>query len=153
VNGSSTDRVLSVVFRLGSETYVLPAADVIKIIETKRINRLPRLPEPILGITQHRGRVVTVVDLHAVLFGPSASGGVDRPVPKHVLLLDRGQRNAGIIADVIEEIAPVRLGGSRPGPVEALKIVQHRGRAVSAIVTDALLHAIEALGGAQPEPL
>jgi chemotaxis signal transduction protein len=147
MNTPSTDRVLSVVFRLGHETYVLPAADVIKIVETKRINRLPRLPEPILGITQHRGRVITVVDLHAVLFGAGETRGVDRPIPKHVLLLDRGQRNAGIIADHIEEIAPVRIGGARPGAVEALKVVQHRGQAVSAIVTDALIHAIEALGG------
>lgn len=140
---ATTERALSVIFRLGDETFVLPASDVIKIIETKRINRLPRLPRAILGITQHRGRVVTVVDLRAVLFADF--DGVGRAVPRHALLIDRGARNAGILADAIEEIAPVRLVGARAGAVPALRVVQHRGRAVSAIDTDLLVAAIEGL--------
>lgn len=146
---ATSDRALSVIFRLGDETFVLAASDVIKIVETKRINRLPRLPRAILGITQHRGRVVTVVDLRAVLF-PEFEGV--QTVPRHALLLDRGARNAAILADAIEEIAPVRMAGARPGAVPALRVVQHRGRAVSAIDTDLLVAAIEGLTGLHDEP-
>lgn len=140
-------RTLSVIFQAGGERYLLPAADVAKVAEIHDLNRLPRLPAAVLGITQHRGRVVTVFDLVRLLFGegppaPATSG------PRKMVLLHGGNRNAALLVDLIEEIAPVRLSGARSVASPIITVVQFRGRAVNALRADALLQAITALSEA-----
>ncbi len=129
-------RVLALSFRVDDERYLMRAEDVVRVIEPTQLNRIPRLPAPLLGIAHHRGRIYTVFDFAALLF--------DRPRRARVapsarlLVLDHGQRNRCIVVDVIDEIAPVNLSASRPGVHPAIQVLSHRGRAANVILTERL---------------
>lgn len=82
------ERTLAVVFRAGSDRYALSALDMSKVVEPGRIGSLPRLPAPILGITHHRGRVITVVDRACLLEGKPREG--EAQPSSRLLILDRG---------------------------------------------------------------
>ncbi len=133
-------RRLSVIFQAGDERYLIEAISVFKVAEPGGINRIPRLPRPILGITQHRGRVVTVYHLGGLLFDEREAPPA-RPNQK-IVILDEGTRNSGLLVDAIEEITPIRLPAARPGPTPALQIVQHRGRAAHVIRPEVLMQLI-----------
>lgn len=100
--------------------------------------RLPRLPPVVAGITHHRGRIVTVFDPGALLFGaaPRPVEGADA----RILVLDRMQRHLAIGVDAVDEIEPLRLAGDLPaGPLPALRVAQHRGEAVFGVDVDRLI--------------
>lgn len=141
------ERALSLIFHIGGEEYLIEATDVLKVVEVSRLNRLPRLPPTVLGITQHRGRVATVFDLGALLFDrPAVDPRALRSETARIILLDRGQRNNGLLVEAIDEITSVALGSSRNGPVPALRVVQHRGRALHALQAGPLMRAILNVG-------
>jgi chemotaxis signal transduction protein len=117
-------------------------ADVHKVVGQAQLCRLPRLPKAVAGITQHRGRIVTVFDAAALLFGVFLEGTGEpvRSQDERVLVLERMQRHLGLAVDAVDEIEPVRLVGDLPaGPTAPLKVAQHRGRAVFAVDADRLL--------------
>jgi chemotaxis signal transduction protein len=139
------DQPLTIFFRAAGERYAMYASDVLKVVGQARLCRLPRLPAPVLGITHHRGRIVTVVDVGGLFAGGDRRDATDA---SRVLVLDRGQRNLGLRVDAVEHIEPMSLSGERlAGRVPAISVVQHQGRAVNAIDTDRLLDAILALAG------
>lgn len=157
----STERVLCVLCRAGGERLAVPARDVHKVVDRPQLTRMPRLPEAILGITHHRGRIVTVVDAVPLLGlerapPPSAPGaGADATVPPsaarpaalvgeaRVLVLDRGTRQLGLWVDGVDEVEALRIGADLPaGPSKALRIAQHRGQAVLAVDADKLVELI-----------
>lgn len=145
------ERVLSVVFRAGGERYLIQARDVFKVAEVPAVNRIPRLPPAILGITQHRGKVLTVIDLVQLLFGERGPGLLPSGQSR-LVILDRGSRNAGLLVDAIEEIAPVRLGAARQGPSPALSVIQHRGRPIHGVRSDVLMEMILGLAPRDAAP-
>jgi len=127
---------LSVVFRVGAERLAVRVLDVHKVIGQARLCRLPRLPEAIAGITQNRGRIVTVFDTGALLFGaPRFSAGPE----SRILVLDRLQRHLAMSVDAIDEIETLRLSQLPAGPLPALSIAEHNGAAVLAVDTDRLV--------------
>src|SRR6185295_6540946 len=52
-----------VAVEVAGEVYALPVASVEEVLRVSGITRLPYAPAPVRGITQQRGRVLTVVDL------------------------------------------------------------------------------------------
>lgn len=138
------ERALCLLFRVDTERYALKALDVHKVVEPGWINRLPRLPKSVIGITQHRGRIVTVVDL-AAFFGGKARVLTPASAAR-ILVLDRGPRNIGLYVDAVEQIATVRLPTTR-FEAAPLAVFQHQGAAVNALSAPALLERILALGG------
>ena len=144
-------RALCLVCRAGSERLALRAADVLKVVGGARLCRLPRLPPQVAGITHNRGRIVTVFDPAVLLFGPHAG---QAPAPAsgpdaRVVVLDRGQRQLALAVDAVDEIETIRLGGDLPaGPTPAVRVAEHRGRAVFAVDADRLVEAMLATGDA-----
>lgn len=98
-----------VVFRLEKDRYALPLAAIREVVEAPRsFTTVPRSPASVRGVMNLRGRVVTVVDLRALLelTGPAATA------PTKVVLLDRGRRELGLLitdVDGIESIEKVGL--------------------------------------------
>ena len=153
---SSGGRHLSVLFRATDARYSLRATDVVKVVDIHRVNRLPRLPTCTLGISQHRGRIITIFDLMGLLFPDRAevrrvaardaitrSGGS----AAQAILLDRGQRNIALLVDRIEEITLLKVDGGRQSGTSGLTVVRHRGLPVGVLNADALHAAVLALGG------
>ena len=140
-------RDLCLLFRAAGERVAIRSGDVQKVTVLGHVSRLPRLPSHVAGITQHRGRVVTVVDVGRVLFGDDArasgddaraSGDDADHTPSNpderLLILERPARHVGLRVDRVDEIEPLSLPADLPaGPSPALRIVQHRGRALPVI--------------------
>ena len=138
-------RPLCVLFRSGGERLALRASDVYKVVGQAQLCRLPRLPPAFSGISHYRGRIVTVVDAAALLFGapPDWSTVEGQGIETRLVVLDRLQRHLALGVDAVDEIEPIRLGPDLPeGPVPALKVAQHRGQAVFFLDADRLLELI-----------
>lgn len=128
--------LLCVLFRAGAEHYALPALDVQKVIEPVPLSRLPRLPQPILGICHHRGRILTVVHLPRLLeegAEPVAS------TASRILVLERANRNLGLWVDGVAAIDRV----TRPeSPGGLLRSAKHNERWVHLFDSDRLVERI-----------
>lgn len=91
-------------FSVGQETCGVPISEVMKVADFERLNRIPRFPREVLGITHHRGRVITVLSLSEMLtnepdngardFGEISGNGYNK-----LIIFSREPRNIGILAD------------------------------------------------------
>ena len=141
----ANDKVLLLLFRAGGERASVRAADVQKVTPVGHISRLPRLPSVVTGITQHRGRVVTVVDAAALLFGSvRAAGHKWWSADSRLLILERPVRHVGLLVDVVDEIEAVRLSADLPaGALPCLRVATHKGRALQVVDVEQLMDAVE----------
>lgn len=141
-------RALCLLCRAGDERLALRAADVLKVVGGARLCRLPRLPPQVAGITHNRGRIVTVFDASVLLFGVTGT----RPpaaADARVVVLDRGQRHLALAVDGVDEIETLRLGPDLPGgPTPAVRVAEHRGKAVFAVDADRLVESMLAASDA-----
>jgi chemotaxis signal transduction protein len=139
------ERVLCLLFRAGPERIAIRASDVQKVTPPGHLSRLPSLPSPLLGITQHRGRVLTVVDGVALLATGSATASAD----SRLLILEKPVRHLGLLVDGVDEIDSLRLPADvsllQRGTRGALRVAQHRGRAVPLVDVAALVELTNAL--------
>jgi chemotaxis signal transduction protein len=139
------ERVLCLLFRAGGERFAVRASDVQKVTPPGHLSKLPCLPPPLLGITQHRGRVLTVVDGVALLANGSATASVD----SRLLILEKPVRHLGLLVDGVDEIESLRLPADvsslQRGTHGALRVAQHRGRALPLVDVAALVELTNAL--------
>ena len=103
-----TDRVLLV--RVGAERFAFTLGDVIEVVDAPKVERIPLLPEGVIGQAEHRGRLMPVVDL-GLLVGVPREGGSGVLL---VLALE-GDR-VGLLADDAVDAAVVPLAARRPVP-------------------------------------
>jgi chemotaxis signal transduction protein len=148
-------RALCLLCRVGDERLALRAADVLKVVGGARLCRLPRLPPQVAGITHNRGRIVTVFDSAVLLFGAAHAHAALTPrtaaaaVDARVVVLDRGQRHLALAVDGVDEIETLRLGRDLPaGPTPAVRVAEHRGKAVFAVDADRLVESMLAASDA-----
>ena len=139
-------RTLCLLFRAGGERVAIRAADVQKVSPLGQLSRLPRLPAAVLGITQHRGRIVTVLDAATILLDSlTAASAPDA----RLLILERPVRHLGLLVDAVEEIEAVRMPADlstlHRGQHPALAVAQHRGRAVPIVDVEALVQVVGAM--------
>jgi purine-binding chemotaxis protein CheW len=100
-----------VVFRLERDRFALPLSAIREVVVTpERFSKVPRAPPSVRGIMNLRGRVVTVVELTALLRSvePSARTG------SKVVLLDRGRRELGLLVTEVDGIEVIEKIGSPP---------------------------------------
>ncbi|GAB4247650.1 MAG: chemotaxis protein CheW [Ekhidna sp.] len=55
-------RVQLIVFHLGEEEYALPIDQVKEIVLTPRVSKVPQTPEYVLGISNIRGNIISIMD-------------------------------------------------------------------------------------------
>jgi chemotaxis protein CheZ len=83
-------------FRVDENEHALPILKVREIIRMPGITELPDLPEHVIGVTNLRGSVIPVVDLHH-LTGKTGQTGKDSVV----IVLTEGHSSFGVIVDSI----------------------------------------------------
>lgn len=107
-----------VTFNLLDEQYALPVSHVQEILRVGTITRVPNAPGPVRGITNLRGRVLTVVDLRLRL------GLVRTDVDPHsrILVVNARGRLIGMLVDAVSQV--VRLARERiePAPADVLSV-------------------------------
>ena len=103
-------------FKLGEETFALDIAQVREVLDYPRITRVPRMPAYMRGVTNLRGAVVPVVDLH-LKFGMPAT---ERTVNSCVIIFEvnlAGERTVlGALADSVQEVIDLEAGQIEPPP-------------------------------------
>lgn len=88
-------------FRVGAHRFSLPTAAVARVAELDALRRLPALPPVICGIASHRGRVLTVVDLAALL---DRARDADRRSTRTVVIVHHPSRHVGLWVDAVEAL-------------------------------------------------
>lgn len=95
-------------FEAGGDLYALPLLEVREVIEPTELTPIPHAPASTLGVMNHHGRVVTLVDLCALLHG-------EPPAPPQIcLLLQDDERRVALGVTRVEGIGPLDESGEIP---------------------------------------
>jgi purine-binding chemotaxis protein CheW len=98
---------------LDGDTFAIPVAAVLEILDSRRITRLPEAPMQVLGLIDVRGRSVPVMDLRACLGLPEGEASEHT----RILVLDIGQgRVIGLMVDRVFEVTALDGAGIEPPP-------------------------------------
>lgn len=87
-------------FTVGGTLYAVPIKHVREITNPMRITSLPKTPAVVVGVTDHRGEVITIIDLR-VHFGLEAREPTQRA--KWILLQMAGEP-VGLAVDAVTEV-------------------------------------------------
>jgi len=105
-----------VAVEVAGEVYALPVASVEEVLRVSGITRLPYAPAPVRGITQQRGRVLTVVDLRVRLgYEPAALDSRSRIC----VVASRG-RSIGLLVDAARQVVKLLPSGKQPPPADVM---------------------------------
>jgi purine-binding chemotaxis protein CheW len=105
-----------VTVEVANEVYALPVERVEEVLRVSGVTRLPYAPAPVRGITQQRGRVLTVVDLRARLgFEPAPLDARSRIC----VVASRG-RSIGLLVDAARHVVKILPSGKQPPPPEVM---------------------------------
>ena len=132
-----------VIFRLEKEHYALPLSAIREVVvPPEQWSRVPRAPEAIRGVINLRGRVVTVVELRALL-GIASEGSLSQKI----VLLDRGRRDLGLMVTDVEGIEPIERVVQAPGKQEApvRGVARLKGLAVTVLDPEGVDSAVAGL--------
>ena len=132
-------------FRLEKDHYAIPLGAVREVVVPPRsLTRVPRAPAAVRGVMNLRGRVVTLVELRALLaLGPSSLE------PTKVVLLDRGRAELGLLVTEVEGIESIERVNPAPGKSEpAVRgVARLGGLAVTVLDPDGLDASVAELFG------
>jgi purine-binding chemotaxis protein CheW len=136
-------------FRVGTVTYAIPTAAVRAIKLPTSITELPRLPPGVVGVHEHRGRIVPILDLRVCFGTPTAKSG-ERP---KWIIVESGQGLVGLIVDHVsgvfaigsQGLGPVPPLGERPETCQLLGVVTYN-RALAFVMDLAGFHSAALLG-------
>lgn len=93
----SVDLVEIVEFTLGPEHYAFPSSLVSEVFRLVEITPLPSLPPFVMGVTNVRGRILSVVDIRRLLdFGDTGLTNLNRAI-----ILSDGDMEVAVLADEV----------------------------------------------------
>ena len=101
------------VFSLAGERYAVDTAHVQDVVPLREITPLPCTPSFVLGVVNHRGRIVPVLDFRR-LFGLSAEGV---PEGARFVVAEAEGMTFALFADTVAGITLVDLRDLTPPPV------------------------------------
>jgi purine-binding chemotaxis protein CheW len=129
-----------VVFRLERDRYALPLSAIREVVEAPELfTRVPRTPKSVRGVINLRGRVVTVVDLRA-LMGLETT---PTSTASKVVLLDRGRRELGLLITDVDGIESIeKVGLSARSSITVRGLARLGALAVTVLDADGLETAV-----------
>lgn len=110
----SSDAAL--VVRLGADRWGIPVGAVIEVLRGQRLTRVPGADPVVLGLVNHRGRVLTVGDPARVLGVPDAGA----EVRDLVVVEPPGHPRFAIVVDAAIELAGDARTGLAPLDLDAI---------------------------------
>jgi len=85
-------------FQLGKHKYIIPIADVSEVLSIDEYTHIPRSPSWLVGISNVRGNLITLLDLHDFIFSnPIAM----KYTSKRMLLVKQETHYYGLIIDAV----------------------------------------------------
>ena len=107
---SSLSEIELVVFKLADETYAIESGYVREVYPLKYLTPLPGAPSFVLGLTNLRGEILSIVDLHTFFDLPN-QGLSDR---SRVIVLRSPKMECGILADSVTGTRRIGLDDLQP---------------------------------------
>lgn len=135
-------------FTVAGQEFALPLGDVREVLRMPDgIALLPHAGAAVAGTASHRGRLVPLLDLRALL---GLDGG-ERRAPPRVLLTRIGRHRVGLVVDAvsavlqiaedqIDPLPPVLARGSAEARIQAICRLDDGRRLVSVLSSDRLLN-------------
>ena len=103
-------------FRVSNDTFALPIARVLQIVDRRPVTRVPHLAPSIAGVFNHDGVIIPLVDL-ATKFRIEHSQSQQR---SSILLVYADHSTAaapiGLLTDAVIDVVPVRAESIEPPP-------------------------------------
>lgn len=129
-------------FEVSSVLYAIDLSRVREIVRPSGMLALPHMPESVVGVVDHRGDVVPIIDLRVRFGVPSI--GRDRDV--RWIIVNRGERLLGLAVDRVTEVFGTLESDARALPAiaagEGLRAMRgayaHGGRLVFVLEVDVL---------------
>lgn len=143
---TATDRFL--LFELGPDRYGIPVGCVEQIVELQPTTRVLRAPVWLRGLMNLRGRVISLVDLRALLGLPA----VDHEFAACVVVIKGASCPLGVVVDRVLEVATIARASIEPPP-EAGTTVDTRYLIGVARVGDGLVLLMDAARALSPEEI
>ena len=110
-------------FRLGSRLYGVELDAIREIVPYQGVTRLPGAPREVIGLTNVRGTVVTVIDLGMRVSGVSSAR------PDGVLMLaEHGGKLVGIAVEEVTDVQAVDASRLVAAPAEPADLMRALGR-------------------------
>mgnify|MGYP000942778954 FL=1 len=101
-----------VIFELGNENFGIDIAAVEGIVKLQEITRIPQAPSYMEGITNHRGNVLPVIDLHK-RFG---IGEFEQSSDTRIVVANVGELKVGMIVSAVSEVLTIDDSVIEPPP-------------------------------------
>jgi purine-binding chemotaxis protein CheW len=99
-------------FIVGEVAYAVPTACVREITTPTPVTELPHLPRGVIGVFEHRGQVVPVIDLRTCFDVPAhAAEGRSQWI-----IVEVGQHRVGLCVNRVTGVFEVGFGGLKPVP-------------------------------------
>jgi chemotaxis-related protein WspB len=92
--------MLFLMFRIGSESYVLDTAQIAEVLPLLEITPVPQAPAGIAGLINYHGGAVPVVDLSELILGKPARAHIST----RLILVHYGEHLLGLIAEQATEL-------------------------------------------------
>jgi purine-binding chemotaxis protein CheW len=107
-----TEMLELLVFSLAGERYGIEATRVLEVVPLRGLTPMPCTPSFVLGVVNHRGRVVPVLDVRRLLDLP----GEGVAEGWRMVVVEAGGMTFGIIAEAVIEISRVGAEEVAPSP-------------------------------------
>lgn len=85
-------------FQLGAHKYLVPITDVSEVLSINEYTHIPRSPSWLVGISNVRGNLITLLDLHNFIFYKKTNS---KYTSKRMLLVKQDTHYYGLIIDSI----------------------------------------------------
>jgi purine-binding chemotaxis protein CheW len=101
-----------VIFELGSENFGIDIASVEGIVKLQEITKIPQAPSYMEGITNHRGSVLPVIDLHKRF----NMGVQEQTNETRIVVANVGNLKIGMIVSAVSEVLTIDDSVIEPPP-------------------------------------
>jgi purine-binding chemotaxis protein CheW len=92
-------------FRLNEEWYGLSVHQLVEVLPTPKITRVPSVPDHILGVMNFRGKVLSAIDLKKLFDLPESESTADQAI----VVVEHGEMQTGLLVDEIGDLIDLAL--------------------------------------------
>ena len=97
------DSLQIVNFVIGEVNYGVPVEQVREVREMQAVTPVPGAPPYVVGVTNLRGQVITIIDFRKRLGLPPKSGGAN----EKIIIIEIGEYAVGVVVDEVTDVLTI----------------------------------------------
>jgi purine-binding chemotaxis protein CheW len=99
--GAAIQQLQYLSFRLSGHVYAVPLAQVAEITPNRELNQMPHMPRSVVGLLDHRGKVIPVVSLRSRMHLADQETGL----AENIVVLNLGGTSlVGVLVDAVDSV-------------------------------------------------